>query len=75
MSVQVATIGWGKGRTHLYVWEAIKTVCGREAPEDWSEVPGGVTYEATGQYRTRVDCRACQIAATADALDDCKVGA
>ena len=68
--MRVATIRWGNGRTHLYRWDAVRTLCGKDAPDDWSLVEGGVTYEATRHYMQRVDCRSCLLAATSEALAD-----
>lgn len=66
-----ATIRWGRGKTHLYLWDSITTACGREAPEDWAQVDGGVTYEAVTHYPSKVTCASCSIAATAEVLDRC----
>ena len=72
MSERVATIRWGRGRTHLYDWEAVRTVCGIEAPPDWREIDGGVTYEATRHRHTTVNCARCELAATAEVVEHCR---
>lgn len=66
-----ATVRWGQGKTHLYDWHSIRTVCGRDVPEDWTGVPGGVAYESVPNYRTHVTCASCQLGATTDALSAC----
>jgi hypothetical protein len=71
----VGTIRWGTGKTHYFRVRPRRTLCGRDAPYDWREVAGGMTYEAMRpvKARTSVDCRNCAFAATYDRLDDCVV--
>ena len=71
--MRIATIRWGRGKFHLYDFEAVETVCGKEAPTDWMCVEGGVTYLVTNHYQTTLDCRACVLAATAENLERCDV--
>lgn len=67
----VATIQWGKrGKRHLYDWEAVRTVCGKDAPY-WPDVDGPVTYWVVNTHRL-ASCANCLTAATAEVIEQCR---
>lgn len=70
---RVATIAWNHGRRHLYDWAAVKTVCGKDAPQ-WPDVDGPVVYEVTRHWMKGDSCANCHLAATSEALDRCRIG-
>lgn len=73
--VKYATIQWNYGRTHLYDWAAVRTVCGQYPPEDWTSIDGPVTYHAVSPTRlkTKIDCSTCDLMGTTENLEHCQV--
>lgn len=72
---KVAVVRWGKGepKRHLYAWDEVRTICGRDAPTDWFEVEGGVHYEAIrpDHYGYTGDCSNCILSATTENIERC----